>query len=279
VFREILDRKFTFESFGVRVTIESNKDELLEKASEVAESALLGKLKIIENRGVDLGHRFGVGLDESGTFYLFQNGEQTNYTDLEFHFFKNLNSMIRLIVAENAENRVFVHAGVVGWKGKAVVLPGSSHRGKTTLVTELIRNGADYYSDEYAIFDHLGLVHPFPRDLTVRGAGTEFYETSVRPQSLGAKIGEVPINVGAVLLTEFRKNSKWKPQIIRTGEGILQTIPHTIPLHADTKFSLKVLNIAFKRAIIAKSFRGDAKTEVVKILSFLDKHLDQMTSI
>lgn len=279
MFREILDRKFTFESFGVRVTIESNKDEVLKKASDVARSALLDKLKIIENHSVDLGYRFGVGLDDNGTFYLFQNGEQTNHTDLEFHFFKNLNSMIRLTVAENAENRVFVHAGVVGWKDKAVVLPGSSHRGKTTLVAELIRNGADYYSDEYAIFDHLGLVHPFPRDLTVRSPEAELYETSVSPRSVGAKIGGIPIVVGAVLLTEYREDSKWKPEILSLGEGILQTIPHTIPLHADTKFSLQVLNIAFKHAIIAKSFRGDAKTEAVDILSFLDKHLDQIISI
>lgn len=276
MFREILNRKFTFESFGVRVTIESNNDDVLKKASDVARLALLDKLEVIENHSVDLGYRFGVGLDAKGTFYLFQNGEQTNHTELEFNFFKYFNSMLRLIVAENAKDRVFVHAGVVGWKGKAVVLPASSHRGKTTLVAELIQSGAEYYSDEYAILDYLGLVHPFPRDLTVRSPEAELYEASVSPRSMGAKIGEVPISVGAVLLTEYREDSKWKPEIVKVGEGILQTIPHTIPIHADTKFSLQVLNIAFKRAIIAKSFRGDAKTEVVDILSFLDKHLDQI---
>src|SRR4051794_10841773 len=37
-----------------------------------------------------------------------------------------LESEIQIHVAEHARNRVFLHAGVVGWKGKALVLPGRS---------------------------------------------------------------------------------------------------------------------------------------------------------
>ena len=33
-------------------------------------------------------------------------------------------SVARLSVAELAPRRVFVHAGVVGWKGRAIVVPG-----------------------------------------------------------------------------------------------------------------------------------------------------------
>src|SRR5215213_192989 len=57
--------------------------------------------------------------------------------DLKFHF------------AEAARRKVFVHAGVVGWQGRAVVIPGRCFTGKTTLVAELVRAGATYYSDEY----------------------------------------------------------------------------------------------------------------------------------
>ena len=56
-----------------------------------------------------------------------------------------------------------------GWKGQAVMVPAHSHTGKTTLVAELIQNGAEYYSDEYASLDRSGFVHPFPRDLSIRG--------------------------------------------------------------------------------------------------------------
>ena len=74
-------------------------------------------------------------------------------------------------VAEEARRGVFVHAGVVGWKGRALVLPGKSGAGKTTLVAELIRAGATYYSDEYAVLDERGRVHPYARPLAVRVDG------------------------------------------------------------------------------------------------------------
>jgi hypothetical protein len=64
---------------------------------------------------------------------------------------KTFESELQLLVAEFARGRTFVHAGVVGWKNQAVVIPGTSFSGKTTLVTKLIQAGAKYYSDEYAV--------------------------------------------------------------------------------------------------------------------------------
>ena len=70
-----------------------------------------------------------------------------------------LESDLQLHVAEQARRRLFVHAGVVGWKGRAIVIPGRSFTGKTTLVAELVRAGASYYSDEYALIDSRGKIH------------------------------------------------------------------------------------------------------------------------
>ena len=77
-------------------------------------------------------------------------------------------SHVQLTVAEHAPRLVFVHAGVVGWNGQAIVIPGLSHSGKTTLVHQLVRAGATYYSDEYAVLDARGRVHPYPRPLGMR---------------------------------------------------------------------------------------------------------------
>src|SRR3954468_7334834 len=54
----------------------------------------------------------------------------------------------RHTVAAMSKQRVFIHAGVVGWGGGSSVLPGASFSGKTTLVAELVRPGAASYSDE-----------------------------------------------------------------------------------------------------------------------------------
>ena len=45
-------------------------------------------------------------------------------------------------VAEHAPDHLFVHAGVVGWNGRAIVMPGASFAGKTTLVQAWLEAGA-----------------------------------------------------------------------------------------------------------------------------------------
>ncbi len=90
--------------------------------------------------------------------------------------------------AEATPNMTFLHAGVVGWQGRAIVLPGRSFTGKTTLVREMLRLGATYYSDEFAVVDNSGLVHPFARPLGIRDdfsrAQTKYTaEAWARPQA------------------------------------------------------------------------------------------------
>src|SRR5262249_57961124 len=54
-------------------------------------------------------------------------------------------------------------------RGLAIVVPGRSHTGKSTLVAELVRRGATYWSDEFAVLDDAGRVHPYRRPLVPRG--------------------------------------------------------------------------------------------------------------
>jgi hypothetical protein len=87
-----------------------------------------------------------------------------------------LESDLHRSVAERARRWCFVHAGVVGWRGRVIVIPGRSHSGKTTLVAEWLRAGALYYSDEYAVFDAMGRVHAYAKPLSLRqnGAATRY---------------------------------------------------------------------------------------------------------
>ena len=85
--------------------------------------------------------------------------------------FDPLESHLQLYVAEWARRRIFVHAGVVGWRGRAILVPGRSFSGKTALIAAFVRAGATYYSDEYAVLDAKGRVHPYPRRLSIRSEG------------------------------------------------------------------------------------------------------------
>jgi hypothetical protein len=108
-----------------------------------------------------------------------------------------------LLTAFRAQDCLFVHAGVVGWQGWAILIPGRSMTGKTTLVKALVEARATYYSDEFAVLDKAGRVHPYPVPLSLRGEnGQAGCKTPV--VALGGRIGVEPLQVGLVVVTEYR---------------------------------------------------------------------------
>ena len=108
---------------------------------------------------------------------------------------------LELHVAEHTPNFVFVHAGVVGWQGRAIVIPGRSYSGKSSLVAGLCHAGASYYSDEYALFDADGRVHAYRRPLRLR---QQVPNVPVRrPEDVQQAGTPDPLPVGLVVLTHF----------------------------------------------------------------------------
>jgi hypothetical protein len=80
-----------------------------------------------------------------------------------------IESELGLFAAERLEGLVAIHAAVLVHHGRAIVVPGPSHAGKTTLALAAIDAGITVVSDEYALFDlGSGLVHGWPRPLRIR---------------------------------------------------------------------------------------------------------------
>lgn len=263
-------RSFCFESYGVRIMLSSDEIELLEEARQTVEIAFGPLARIFESDEIPIDRIFGIA-NETRLFRLFKDGVEISAGASKRNFFKYLNSALRLEVAEFANDRVFIHSGVVGWKGHAIILPGTSFSGKSTLTSELVRAGAEYYSDEYAVLGPNGLVNPFPRHLSIRYFGGS-REKNVSVEDLGGITGTEPIPVGMVLFTNFSKGSEWAPQILSAGSGILDLIPNTLSFRKDPSFSLQVLDLVVRRAIIVKSPRGDAKKFAKFLLDFFDNH-------
>ena len=76
-------------------------------------------------------------------------------------------SEINNVVVAGRDDHLIFHAGAVACDGRAVLLPGSSNRGKSTLTTALVRAGYAYLTDEAAAVDAEGLVHPFPKSIAL----------------------------------------------------------------------------------------------------------------
>jgi hypothetical protein len=98
--------------------------------------------------------------------FLYADAQQLARTLHTEDLYEALEADIDFYLAQEARQTLFVHAGVVAWKGQAIVIPGRSRSGKTTLVKAFLQAGASYYSDEYAVFDGRGRVYPFPRPLS-----------------------------------------------------------------------------------------------------------------
>jgi hypothetical protein len=257
------------ESFGVKLRIYCERRELLKEIEERITRILPeGFYRWIDPRRAV--HRFSVRQNKSYRYVLYIGRRKIEYGNEKEIVLKYFDWQIRLAIAEHAVGRVFLHAGVVGWRGKAIIMPAKSFCGKTTLVKVLTNMGAQYYSDEYAVLDELGYVHPFPKMLSIRGHKDEYQQTDFPVEALGGVKGNDPLPVGLILITEFDPEAEWEPQILSEGLGVMEMLSHTIPIRYNPKFSLKVLNKTVNHAIIVKTKRGEAKDFAVKLLSFFE---------
>ena len=248
----------------------ASDEDLLAEARDCSVRALVGNVEFLEN-DTFADHEFGIWSDETGRLHLSKNGEALSYDDLRPRFFKFFDSMLRITVAEHAVGRVFVHAGAVGYNGKAIILPGDSFSGKTTLTGELVKLGADYYSDEYAVLDEHGLLHPFPRDLSYRKwTGDTVAGANVSAQEFGGRVGRDPIPVSLVVITRYEPEATSDLVDLTRGNGMLEVIPHTISRNFNPGFALKVLNTVLADAIILKGPRGEAADFADILLNFFD---------
>jgi hypothetical protein len=183
---------------------------------------------------------------------------------------KVFESDIEIYVGILARRRIFVHAGVVEWQGQAIVLPGKSMSGKSTLTAELVRAGATYYSDEFAVLDERGRVHPYPRRLGLRLPGTD-EQTKVRAETLGGRVGTKPMPVGMIVVSQYQTGARWRPRKLSAGQGALEVLANTVPARIRPEESLNSIQQAVTKARILKGPRGDAKETAELILQSLSR--------
>jgi hypothetical protein len=183
---------------------------------------------------------------------------------------------LREFVAVNARGLVFVHAGVVVHRGYAIVLPGKTWSGKTSLVAAFVRAGAVYYSDEYAPLDDKGLVHPYPKPLSLRKGGGQIDHDV---ESLGGIAGSEPAPVGMFAITVYRPGARWDPARLSAGEAVLALLEDTLPAQTRPADCMRALSAAAANALVVKSERGEAADLVPHLLAALDDALATRGSV
>lgn len=205
-------------------------------------------------------------------FYL--NTEKIFEDENRVNFFDFIESRLRLTVAEFASERVFLHAGVVGWNGKAIIIPAKSFSGKTTLVAELVKKGAEYFSDEYAVLDADANVEPFPKWLSMRGIIDETRQIEQPVKMFGGVAASETVAPGMILLATYCKEvgnpKNWNLKPLKQGEAVMELLPHTMSIRNNPRFVLEVLNKLTNRAIIVRTLRGEAADFAEPLLGFYE---------
>jgi len=118
-----------------------------------------------------------------------------------------------------------VHAGAVVLEGRALLIPASSHAGKSSLVAALLRRGARHLSDEYALVDDQGRVHSYPRPLLLRNGGPK--QRLVLPEDLNASFATEPVRVGWIVAVDYDPGAAWSVQRTSQGEAVMLLLRNT----------------------------------------------------
>jgi hypothetical protein len=255
----------SFINYGLRIGIRLNQPEMLDRLApclppgwKPARSPVVDQLYSLRVGGAGSSARIR-------NYHLLYEGAGRLARTLELdEVFELLEASLQLYVAQAARRRIFVHAGVVGWQGRAIVIPGRSFSGKSTLVAALVQAGATYYSDEFAVFDAQGRVHPFSRPLSLRQEGTR--PRRVTAETLGGRRGAGPLPVGLIAATEYREGARWRPRRLSPSRAALALLANTVPARRRPAAALATFQQAVANVKALKGARGEAETMVAAML-------------
>ena len=174
-----------------------------------------------------------------------------------------------LHVAERVADLIAIHAGAVAFDGRAIVIPGRSLSGKSTLTEALVSHGGTYYSDEFALLDQTGRVHPYARPLTMRATLSE-PARAIHPQTLRS-VGEHPVPVALVAHVHYASDAQWDVVDVSRGEGTLALIDNAVAAQTRSDEVLAHCAAAAREAHFVRGVRGEASQAVDELLRLLER--------
>jgi hypothetical protein len=174
-----------------------------------------------------------------------------------------------LYIAERAPDLIFIHAGCVAFDGAAILLPGRSFTGKSSLTDALVRAGGAYYSDEFALLRPDGDVLPYPRPLALRGRdGTPARRIS--PSEM-ATVGSGPTVVGVVAALTYAADGRWSTQEGSVAEGALALIDNAVAAQTRPDEVLTACAATMSSGRFLRGVRGDADDAAQRLIRFLEE--------
>lgn len=185
---------------------------------------------------------------------------------------ERLHEALLYYVSSQAFSFTFVHAGAVVWKRRALILPGRTFSGKSTLVRRLVEAGATYYSDDIAVIDSLCQVHPYARTLRFRDEGTFCQRLLPLSQIANGEcsLPVAPARVRMVAFTVFDKERSWECRRLSPGGLAMEGLRHTLSVRSSPSGKLQAWAALGESALGFCWRRNEATEAACKLLRALE---------
>jgi hypothetical protein len=258
--------EITFESYGVVAQLACDDPELF-----VAAQAMLPP----QWRRVDASPSIHFGLSTDGLITV--GGGRADRSPHRESLLLKLASVVRHRIALEAPGLTFVHAGVVAVGGCGIVIPGRTYTGKSMLVAELVRLGATYLSDEYAVIDGDGRVVPFAKPLSIRtGRGEPLGRLVDVPRE---RVAQHPVRAGVIVLTAYAPEAEWNPSVRSTGEGAMALLQNTVSARRTPGSALGAVGRVARDAVVLSGLRGEASDAAPLLIEAALRQSESWTTV
>jgi hypothetical protein len=198
-------------------------------------------------------------------FEIGVNGEVVGANETMPYLFTLIQQVADDAMVRHLRCEIAIHAGTVVYQGKAIVMPGPSGSGKSRLVQELLRLGAEYCSDEYAILDPQGCVHPYPRALMIRAANDE--QQPVLASDLRATVCDHASPASLFLFLRYEADREGLDvQPLDRSEALIRLLQNTPQVMAEKDHVLVPLKAAMSVAASYAGARGEGPRAAAEIL-------------
>lgn len=130
----------------------------------------------------------------------------------------------------------------------------------------MVRAGATYYSDEYAVLDAQGMVRPYARPLSIRP-----YDGGVPRRvgvdELGGSSGTGAAPVGMVAHLRYADGLQLSD--VSRAQSVLHLLDNTVPARSRPRAVMNALTAAVGDAITVTGSRADADETAVVLMDRL----------
>lgn len=268
------DDETRFTAFGVPVRARANRADLRDRLREVMPPHATPEPDLTTPDAVGLTVELrGAGACPCGEHHprrlVVVDGAETVGGGSDDTLVARARAGVKLAVAERAPRHVFVHAGAVVVGGRAIVIPGHSFSGKTTLVRALVERGAGYLSDDYAVVDEAGHVHPFAQRLGMRAPGSP-EQREVDPAEIGW-VAAAPVPLGLVVVTRYVAGTHLTPEPLTRAGAVADLMSHAVAGRSAPARVLAYLATAAAGASAYRGVRGEAAPAAEAILAIADR--------